>query len=40
MLEDQWSRKQMIEREEERIIGTVFFDDNGDPIMRWRLYRD
>jgi integrase len=40
VLEDRWSHKQRIEKEEQRIIGTVFFDDNGDPIMRWRLYRD
>jgi integrase len=40
VLEDQWDRKQSIERERHRIIGTVFFDDKGDPIKLWRLYRD
>jgi hypothetical protein len=29
----------MIEREGQKIIGTVFFDETGDPVMRWRLYR-
>jgi integrase len=40
VLEDQWDRKQAIERERRQIISTVFFDDKGDPIKLWRLYRD